>query len=458
MLLLSLQENLIRSHSAGVGKPLTKERTRMILALRINILCKGFSGISLTNLMKMKNAFNNDCIPIVPEQGTVGASGDLAPLSHIALSLMGESEMWDESGEKRVNSGEFLASKNCEPIKLGAKEGLAMINGTQMISSLGCEALVRAESILDQAIVVAALSIEALLGTSIAFNAHIHNARPHVGQNYVADFLRKLLPPSIHDKEFDEMEEADPRYSELKVELGHREQTQDAYSLRCTPQVYGIAYDTLKFVRSIMEVEVNSATDNPMVVQAENKTMSGGNFHGEYPAKACDYLAIGISEIGSMSERRLERMCNPGCNDKGARIPAFAVNEGGLNSGFMIAHCTAAALVSENKVLTHPASCDSISTSAAQEDHVSMGGMASRKAIQVVEHIEYIIAIEMLAALTCLDYHGFKTTKPLQAVKDYVREKIPCYDRDRFFTPEIEKARDMLRNGEIMRICSENMG
>lgn len=456
---IELQENLIRSHAAGVGEPLRKETTRMMLALRINILCKGFSGISKENLLKMKEAFNNDCIPVVPRQGTVGASGDLAPLSHIALSLMGESEMWDETGKEKLCSKEVLRSKGCEPIKLGAKEGLAMINGTQLITSIGCEALIRSENIIKQAIIVAALSCEALFGTARAFNPHIHNARPHFGQKYVAEFLRKLLPPSIKDDNFDKLVEGDMLYSELKMSTGKaKEATQDAYSLRCTPQVYGISYDTVQFARSILEIEINSATDNPMVIQELNETMSGGNFHGEYPAKACDYLAIGVQEIGQMSERRLERMCNPACSEKTAYLPAFAIRNGGLNSGFMIAHCTAAALVSENKVYSHPASADSISTSAAQEDHVSMGGMAARKALKVVENIEYVIAIEMLCALTCLDLHGKATTKPLQAVWDYVRREIPSYDKDRYIKPEIEKAAEMLRNADILRICGEVLG
>ena len=485
-----LQDNLIRSHSAGVGTPLTRERTRMLLALRINVLSKGHSGISTESLQRVVNAFNHDCISVVPSQGTVGASGDLAPLSHLALGLMGEGPMWDPLTGEIGLASEIMQRQKCTPIKLKAKEGLAMINGTQMIASLGSEATTRAENATICADIAVAMSLEALKGTAKAFHPRIHASRPHVGQNLVAKRLRALLQPG--------------QPSEIYQNHRYTGKVQDAYTLRCAPQVHGIAHDTIQFVKGLLSIEMNSATDNPMVFSgpigdewleltnekstkqtssstsssdatsaassssassssasssssspqgqasvsatpvhvpldsiqdltnakeeivrlrsllgksanthnttgggsssggsgsgnssssngpqwSTHKTaedlayqggggfvISGGNFHGEYPAKALDYLAIGVSELASISERRIERLCNPQLSE----LPAFLVQDGGLCSGFMIAHCTAASLVSENKVLVHPASCDSLSTSGAKEDHVSMGGFAARK-------------------------------------------------------------------------------
>ncbi|CAK8690659.1 unnamed protein product [Clavelina lepadiformis] len=356
-----LQVNLIESHCAGVGQPLSPERTRMMLALRINVLCKGYSGITVRNLLVLQKAFNASCLPWIPEKGTVGASGDLAPLSHLAVGLMGKGMMWSpKSGW--ANASHVMEANGIETLKLGPKEGLALINGTQFIASLGSEAVQRAKQIALQADVAAALTLEALQGTSRAFDEAIHEARPHKGQLAVAKRLRALLQYG-----------ADP--SEITQSHRNCDRVQDAYTLRCCPQVHGIAHDTVEFVNNILNVELNSATDNPMVLIDRGETISGGNFHGEYPAKALDYLAIGVHELASMSERRIERLCNPSYSD----LPAFLVQDGGLNSGFMIPHCTAAALVSENKGLCHPSSVDSLSTSAGQEDHVSMGGWAARK-------------------------------------------------------------------------------
>ncbi|TNN00311.1 hypothetical protein fugu_011557 [Takifugu bimaculatus] len=365
-----LQENLVRSHSAGVGNPLSPERTRMLLALRINVLAKGHSGISLETLQAMIQAFNASCLSFVPEKGTVGASGDLAPLSHLALGLMGEGKMWSpKSGW--ADAKYVLEAHGLRPISLKPKEGLALINGTQMITSLGAEAVERAQAIARQADIVAALTLEVLKGTTKAFDSDIHLLRPHPGQIEVAQRFRSLLDSDHHPSQIAE---------------SHRfcDRVQDAYTMRCCPQVHGIANDTINFVQNIINTEINSATDNPMVFAERGETISGGNFHGEYPAKALDFLSIAVHELASISERRVERLCNPSLSE----LPAFLVNEGGLNSGFMIAHCTAAALVSENKVLCHPSSVDSLSTSAATEDHVSMGGWAARKALRVVEHVE----------------------------------------------------------------------
>ncbi|KAI4825969.1 hypothetical protein KUCAC02_021628 [Chaenocephalus aceratus] len=410
-----LQENLVRSHSAGVGNPLSPERTRMLLALRINVLAKGYSGISPETLDQMIQAFN------------VGASGDLAPLSHLALGLMGEGKMWSpKSGW--ADAKYVLEAHGLKPISLKPKEGLALINGTQMITSLGAEAVERAEAIARQADIIAALTLEVLKGTTKAFDSDIHKLRPHPGQIEVALRFRSLLDSDHHPSEIAE---------------SHRfcDRVQDAYTMRCCPQVHGITNDTINFVKNIINTEINSATDNPMVFSERGETISGGNFHGEYPAKALDFLAIAVHELASISERRIERLCNPSLSE----LPAFLVNEGGLNSGFMIAHCTAASLVSENKVLCHPSSVDSLSTSAATEDHVSMGGWAARKALRVVEHVEQVLAIELLAACQGIEFlRPLRTTTPLEKVYELVRSVVKPWMKDRFMSPDIEAAHRLL--------------
>ncbi|NP_001086644.1 histidine ammonia-lyase, gene 1 L homeolog [Xenopus laevis] len=434
--LKELQDNLVRSHSAGVGKPLSPEHTRMLFALRINVLAKGYSGISLETLQQAIDAFNASCLPYVPEKGTVGASGDLAPLSHLALGLIGEGKMWSpKSGW--ADAKYVLKAHNLKPVSLKPKEGLALINGTQLITSLGCEAVERANAIAKQADVVAALTLEVLKGTVKAFDADIHAMRPHPGQGEVAFRFRSLLDSEHHPSEIAE---------------SHRfcDKVQDPYTLRCCPQVHGVVNDTIAFVKNIIMTEVNSATDNPMVFSERGEIISGGNFHGEYPAKALDYLAIGVHELAAISERRIERLCNPSLSE----LPAFLVTEGGLNSGFMIAHCTAAALVSENKVLCHPSSVDSISTSAATEDHVSMGGWAARKALKVVEHVEYVLAIELLAACQGLEFHRpLQTTTPLEKVYDLVRSAVRPWMKDRFMAPDIERVHRLLRDQKVWEVA-----
>ncbi|XP_073476248.1 histidine ammonia-lyase isoform X1 [Aquarana catesbeiana] len=434
--LKDLQVNLVRSHSAGVGKPLSPERTRMLLALRINVLAKGYSGISLETLQQAIEAFNACCLPYIPEKGTVGASGDLAPLSHLALGLIGEGKMWSpKSGW--ADAKYVLEAHGLRPVSLKPKEGLALINGTQMITSLGCEAVERASAIAKQADIVAALTLEVLKGTTKAFDTDIHALRPHPGQVEVAFRFRSLLDSDHHPSEIAE---------------SHRfcDRVQDAYTLRCCPQVHGVVNDTIDFVKNIIATEINSATDNPMVFAARGETISGGNFHGEYPAKALDYLAIGVHELAAISERRIERLCNPSLSE----LPAFLVTEGGLNSGFMIAHCTAAALVSENKSLCHPSSVDSLSTSAATEDHVSMGGWAARKALRVIEHVEHVLAIELLAACQGIEFlRPLRTTTPLEKVYDLVRSVVRPWMKDRFMAPDIEAAHRLLVDQKIWHVA-----
>uniref|UniRef100_A0A8C8YVK2 Histidine ammonia-lyase n=1 Tax=Prolemur simus TaxID=1328070 RepID=A0A8C8YVK2_PROSS len=435
--LQELQVNLVRSHSSGVGKPLSPERCRMLLALRINVLAKGYSGISLETLKQVMEVFNASCLPYVPEKGTVGASGDLAPLSHLALGLIGEGKMWSpKSGW--ADAKYVLQAHGLKPVVLKPKEGLALINGTQMITSLGCEAIERASAIARQADIVAALTLEVLKGTTKAFDTDIHAVRPHRGQIEVAFRFRSLLDSDHHPSEIAE---------------SHRfcDRVQDAYTLRCCPQVHGVVNDTIAFVKSIITTELNSATDNPMVFARRGETISGGNFHGEYPAKALDYLAIGVHELAAISERRIERLCNPSLSE----LPAFLVAEGGLNSGFMIAHCTAAALVSENKALCHPSSVDSLSTSAATEDHVSMGGWAARKALRVVEHTEQVLAIELLAACQGIEFlRPLRTTTPLEKVYDLVRSVVRPWIKDRFMAPDIEAAHRLLLEQKVWQVAS----
>lgn len=338
-----LQNNLIRSHAAGVGKPLSIQRTRMLLALRINVLAKGFSGISVETLRRVIRAFNMSCLSVVPEQGTVGASGDLAPLSHIALGLMGEGQMWSPktgyADAKRV-----LEENDVEPICLKAKEGLALINGTQFIAALGAECVERAIKLVLQADVISALTIEVLRGNLRHFDAAIHAARPHIGQNEVAARLRSILHSETYP-------------SSIYINSGTYRKVQDPYSFRCIPQVHGCVVDTIKFVKNTLEVELNSATDNPMVLEERDELISGGNFHGQYPSKVLDYLAIGVQDLANISERRIDRLMQ---DNKHIDLPSFLAVCEGLNSGFMIAHCTAAALASENKTLCHPSSVDSM--------------------------------------------------------------------------------------------------
>ncbi|KAJ4923344.1 hypothetical protein JOQ06_026020 [Pogonophryne albipinna] len=418
--LAQLQANVIRSHSAGVGAPLSAERTRMLLALRINILAKGHSGVSMETLNAMIKAFN--------------ASGDLAPLAHLTLGLMGEGRMWSpRSGWADAKA--VLEGHGLKPVVLKPKEGIALINGTQLISSLGAEAVERSLAAARQADIIAALSLEALKGTTRAFHSALHAVRPHPGQMEVAERLRSLLDSQVFPSLISESHRSCRR-------------VQDPYTLRCIPQVHGVVNDTITFVQKVISTELNSATDNPLVFAETREIISGGNFHGEYPAKALDYLAIGVHELASMSERRTERLVNPALSD----LPAFLVQDGGLNSGFMIAHCTAAALVSENKALCHPSSVDSLSTSAATEDHVSMGGWAARKALRVVEHVEQVLAIELLAACQALEFlRPLKTTAPLEGVHQLLRSVVSPWDRDRVMSPDIEAAHTLIRQQKLWK-------
>ncbi|GMR34715.1 hypothetical protein PMAYCL1PPCAC_04910, partial [Pristionchus mayeri] len=435
-----LQLNLIRSHAAGYGQPLAPPRARMLLALRINILAKGHSGISLENIKKMIAAFNAFCVSYVPQQGTVGCSGDLAPLAHLALGLLGEGRMWSPiTGWD--DAAVVLKRNNLQPMKLGPKEGLALINGTQMVTSLGALAVERATNIALQADVIAALSLDVLKGTSRAYDPDIHRIRPHKGQNETAARLRALL-------------HSDANPSQIAESHRNCNRVQDAYTLRCVPQVHGVVHDTIAFVRGIITTELNSATDNPLVFADREEIISGGNFHGEYPAKALDFLAIGVHELAQMSERRLERLVNKDLSG----LPTFLTPDGGLNSGFMMIQVTAASLVSENKVLCHPSSADSIPTSCNQEDHVSMGGFAARKALTVIEHVEAVLAMELLAACQGLEFlKPLISTAPLNKVYELVRTVSPPLNRDRFMQPEIAEVIQLIRENKVWECVAPHL-
>jgi histidine ammonia-lyase len=411
-----LQLNLVRSHAVGVGELLDEPETRALMLLRANVLAKGMSGVRPQTLERLVELLNARIHPAVPSQGSVGASGDLAPLAHLALALVGEGPVRTAGGLEPA--ADALRRAGLAPVVLEAKEGLALINGTQLMTAVAGLALAEAWRLARTADVAGALTLDALLGTDVAFDARIHAARPHPGQLASAANLRRLLAGS-------------------PLRESHRDcgKVQDAYSLRCIPQVHGAARDALDYATRTVDVEMNAATDNPMVFAETGELLSGGNFHGEPVAMAADVIAIAVAEIGAISERRIERLVNPTLSG----LPAFLTNDGGLQSGLMMAHVTAAALASENKSLAHPASVDSIPTSANKEDHVSMGVTAARKAARAVANTRRILAIELVACCQALEFRRpLATSAPLEAVHARVRETVAAYGRDRSLSAEIE--------------------
>ncbi|MCP4154682.1 MAG: histidine ammonia-lyase [bacterium] len=431
-----LQYNLLRSHAAGVGNHFTEDVARMIMTLRANVLAKGRSGISIEVLELLINMINKNIYPLIPEKGSVGASGDLAPLSHLALVLIGEGNA--VYGDIKGPGSEVLKAAGLKPCRLRAKEGLALINGTQVMTAVGIKALQVAKFLSKSADIAGSLTLEALKGTVMAFDERIHNERPYKGQKECAENFRKIL--------------VDSEIMESHKDCG---KVQDSYTLRCMPQVHGPVRDTLEYVDKMITIEMNSATDNPMVFADDGVLISGGNFHGESVAFQMDFLKIAIAELGNISERRMERLTNPHLSE----LPAFLVKDGGLNSGFMIAQCTTAALVSENKVLCHPASIDSIPTSANKEDHVSMGTIAARKALEVVENVEEVIAVEMLAAAQALEFlKPLKPAKPLIPVLEEIRKHIAPWDTDRYMAYDMIKMGEILRSGILLEIIEKHIG
>ncbi len=427
-----LQVNLIRSHACGVGPALPREETRAMTLLRANVLAKGFSGIRPEVVALLVEMLNRGVHPVIPEQGSVGASGDLAPLSHLALVLIGEGEA--EHQGAILPGGEALRRAGLAPVRLQAKEGLALNNGTQFMTALGALALRGAERAVDTADVAGAMSLEGLLGTPAAFHPAIHRARPHAGQRASAERLVALL----EDSEIRESHRhGDPR-------------VQDAYALRCMPQVHGAARAAFAYARTVLETEANSATDNPLIFPDEGEgglVLSGGNFHGAPVAQVLDLLAIALADLASISERRIERLVNP---DLSEGLPAFLTADPGVSSGFMIAQITAAALVSENKVLSHPASVDSIPTGASREDHVSMGAHGAVKLRRVLRNTETVLGIELLCAAQALEFR--KPLRPGQGVRrayDLLRAVVPPLGADRNLSVDIAAAAELVRGGGL---------
>ncbi len=422
-----LQRNLLMSHAVGVGDPLPRDVVRAMMLIRANTLLRGHSGVRREVVERLLDLLARDLVPVVPSRGSVGSSGDLCPLAHMALPLIGLGTL-DVAG-KTVPAAKALKDTGLAPLVLEAKEGLALINGTQMMAAIGSLAVHDAIGLLQDAQVTAAMSVEALLGSVVPFDDRVHALRPHAGQRAVAANLRALTAKSevVHSHE-------------------GCDRVQDAYSLRCTPQVLGPVRDALHNAAAVLAIEVNSVTDNPLVFP-DGAILSQGNFHGEVLALQLDYVAIAVSELANLAERRTERLVNP---DLSEGLKPFLVDSGGLNSGFMIAQYTAAALVSENKVLAHPASVDSIPTSANQEDHNSMGSIAALKLLQVLRNARSVVAIEALCAAQALDYKApLKPGKGSAAAHKAIRASIPRLDRDRILADDVAAMTRLLEAGVL---------
>ena len=432
-----LQLRLLRSHACGVGAPYPDEVVRAAMLLRANALAKGNSGAKVETVELLLECLNRGVVSYVPARGSVGASGDLAPLAHLALPLVGEGEAWVEG--ERLPGAEALAAVGLEPITLEAKEGLSLINGTQFMAAFGALGLVRARRLAQAADIACALSLEALQGARTSFLPQIQKLRPLRGQAASAANVISLLDDSA-------------------ILESHRwcDKVQDAYSLRCAPQVHGASRDLLDYVDYTVSVELNAATDNPLVLVEDELLVSNGNFHGQPVAFALDALAMAVSELASISERRVERLVNPSLSDG---LPAFLTVDGGLNSGFMITQYVAAALVSENKALCHPASVDSIPTSAGQEDHVSMGNAAGLKAWQVLANCESVLAIELLAGAQGVEFHApLQPGAGVRATRAFVRTLSPRLIDDRSLSKEIEAMAGAIRDGSLTSAVEAEVG
>ncbi|MDQ3020994.1 MAG: histidine ammonia-lyase [Bacteroidota bacterium] len=434
----TLQRNLILSHAAGVGKYIPDFIVRLMLLFRINSLAKGYSGVRLKLIDHLIKIFNSGIIPLVPSQGSVGSSGDLAPLAHLALTVIGEG--YCKLKDKIIESKFALEKKNISPIKLSAKEGLALINGTQMMSAYMCKSIFDATRISKLADISGSLSLDALKGTDKAFSEILQKVRPHRGQISSAKNLRKLLEGS-------------------EIMRSHEScgKIQDAYSLRCMPQVHGAVKDTIEHCKKILEIEINSATDNPLIFTETGEQIAGGNFHGEPLALIGDFLAIAISELGNISERRVARLVDGNLSG----LPRFLIDSdrAGLNSGLMIAQYTSASLVSENKVLCHPASVDSIPTSANQEDHNSMGSISSRKCYEVINNVKKIIGIEFLCAAQGIDFlRPLKSGNGCEEAFQYIRKKMKHVSEDTVTSDLILKLTELIFDGNFLSVVEKKTG
>lgn len=434
--LKQLQRNLILSHSVGVGELVPKDISRLILQLKIHALGLGNSGISEDTFNRLIHFSDHDLIPAIPEKGSVGASGDLAPLAHMSLPLLGYGLFWNEEGTETIPAGEVLKSHELEPIELQAKDGLSLINGTQLMSAYGAYVLEKSLALAKAADLIAAMSLEALQGSIKPFDERIHQIRPHKGQQEVAANVRMLL-------------------QESEILESHRDcgKVQDPYCLRCVPQVHGASRDALRHCRRVLETEINSVTDNPLVFE-NGDIISGGNFHGQPLALALDYAKIALAEFASISERRTYLLL-----EGHDGLPKLLMEETGINSGFMIPQYTSAALVSENKVLCHPSSVDSIPTSLGQEDHVSMGSISALKLLEVYQNVEQVLAIELFTAAQALDFRKpLRPGKGVEIAHTFVRGAIPHASEDHYFKDDINKAAELLQHRKMVSEVEKNLG
>ncbi len=431
-----LQENILMSHAAGVGNILDNETVRAVMALRIKDLARGHSGICLETVSHLIDLLNRGVWPVVPEKGSVGASGDLAPLAHLCLVLIGKGEAFYEG--QRISGIEGLKKCGLKPLQLKAGEGLALVNGTQVMTAIGGLSVYDAINLSKMTDIAAAMSLEVLMGSKTEFDQRIHQVRPHPGQAAAADNMDRIT-----------------RDSEIITSHKDCSRIQDAYTLRCSPQVHGASKDAITYARKVVETEMNSSTNNPLIFSESQEFLLGGNFHGQPVALALDFLCMAISEFANISERRIERLVNPQLSG----LPAFLVSDGGLNSGFMLAQYTAASLVSENKVLSHPACVDSIPTSANKEDHVSMGTISARKLREIVRNTEHVIAIELLCGAQAMDL--FTNMKPgegtLIAYK-IIRDEVPHLEKDRIISKDIETMVHLMRSEKIIEEIERVVG
>ena len=433
-----LQSNLIRSHAFGVGEAMEEAAARLIMLYRAHVIAMGYSGASLGTINLLVQMVNEGIVPMIPSQGSVGASGDLAPLAHVALAMMGEGEVFYKG--KEMAAKKALLAANLKPVTLQAKDGLTLINGTQAMTAYGTLAILRATNLIQSMDIAAALTVEGFRGSKSPFDAEVHHVRHQKGQKVAAEIIRKLV-----------------KGSKIISSHVHCSRVQDPYSLRCVPQVHGAIRDAFYYARGVVECEMNSCTDNPLVFEESGKVISGGNFHGEPLAIAMDTLSIAIAELGAISERRIEQLTNPKSGD----IPVlFLTPRPGLNSGFMIPHVVASSLASENKTLAHPASVDSMPTSAGQEDHVSMGMWASRKVHQIIDNVEWFATIEMLAACQAIDLHEekFEPGVGTKAAYNVVRECSAFVDHDRYLIPESQDLRAALATGSMLKEVKKVVG
>jgi len=427
-----LQENLIRSHAVGVGDPIPKPITRLMLGLKIHSLALGYSGISTATFDRLVWMYQQGWVPVVPSQGSVGASGDLAPLAHLSLPLLGLGEVWS-SDDRVVSAASLLDAAGLTPVRLSAKDGLSLINGTQMMLAYGAYVLEKALQLLQTADILAAMSLEALQGSIKPFDERVHRVRPHSGQLQVARNIRDLL--------------ADSQILESHRFCG---KVQDPYCLRCVPQVHGASRDALRYCANVIETELNSVTDNPLVF--EDAIVSGGNFHGQPLALAMDFAAIALAELASISERRTYLLL-----EGHDGLPTLLMRETGINSGFMIPQYTAAALVSENKVLCHPASVDTIPTSLGQEDHVSMGSVSALKLLKVLENVEHVLAIELLTACQALDFrHPLRPGRGVALCHQYVRQQVPHATEDYLVQHDLRNCAGIVREHRLPELIRDH--